>query len=279
MNACSLLCWQQHPFIFACAWRGADALRYITSFVDLFDGIIKYLFASLASSGRLPGRKIERSNSQPCLSPADPQTLCHPAAEFTSARSPAGSQQTPNSAQHIDHPNSSFPTDARGREQNRRKEEQAQDIEKKVVKRKKVMEDHHDDCGDDLSSLNIPDVAMSCAFDTDDALSDEDHAECLLRRLGTQHKYSLLISQRLPKRSQGDLVQGPIQELLSPLSPPAQVAVAPAEDQIGHTTGKLANVSIRMTNLGCQLVRHVKTESPEVMPITPSKKERASGLP
>ena len=54
------------------------------------------------------------------------------------------------------------------------------------------MEDHHDDCGDDLISLNDNTEALlikeptmlPCDFDTDDALSDEDHNYCRRLRLG-----------------------------------------------------------------------------------------------
>ena len=92
-----------------------------------------------------------------------------------------------------------YPTDAKERDKNCRKEEKAQGIEKKVDKRKKLMEDHHDDCDDNLSSLNIPegpDVALPCAYDTDDALSDEDHDDCMLRQLGNEaHVFPVDISK------------------------------------------------------------------------------------
>ena len=49
------------------------------------------------------------------------------------------------------------------------------------------MEDHHDDCGDDLCSVHdttetmfsVEPTILPCEFDTDDALSDEDHDYCL----------------------------------------------------------------------------------------------------
>ena len=46
-----------------------------------------------------------------------------------------------------------------------------------VKKRKKIMEDHHDDFGEDLASLHdktTVDLVYPCDFDSEDALSDED---------------------------------------------------------------------------------------------------------
>ena len=119
-----------------------------------------------------------------------------------------GSQQTPDSAHR--HPGErsndqppetelpeesrmaelreAYPTDAKEREKERRKKEKEQGIERVVQKRKKIMEDHHDDCGDDLSSLrDTTDTAFTfpCDFDTDEALSDEDHDQCLKLQFGS----------------------------------------------------------------------------------------------
>ena len=54
-----------------------------------------------------------------------------------------------------------YPTDAKEREKTKHKAEKEQCIERVVQKRKKVMEDHHDDCGDDLASLNDSETAAA----------------------------------------------------------------------------------------------------------------------
>jgi len=53
-----------------------------------------------------------------------------------------------------------FPTDSRERQKAQQKLEKEQGIERVVKKKKKIVENHHDDCGEDLSSLgdiNEPD--------------------------------------------------------------------------------------------------------------------------
>ena len=70
-----------------------------------------------------------------------------------------------------------YPTDAKVREKERRNAEKAAGIEHKVKKRKKIIEDHHDDCGEDLSSLHEGTSSAyiyPCDYDTDGALSDDD---------------------------------------------------------------------------------------------------------
>ena len=65
------------------------------------------------------------------------------------------------------------------------------------------MEDHHDDCGDDLASLNDRETAAAvfpCDFDTDDQLSDEDHDNCLKRQMG---QFAKCISSRHIKSTPG----------------------------------------------------------------------------
>ena len=75
------------------------------------------------------------------------------------------SQQTPNSALAPESIDSAiaraYPTDAKEREKARRKNEKERGIEHAVQKRKKIVEDHHDDCGDDMSSLNDRDTNIS----------------------------------------------------------------------------------------------------------------------
>jgi hypothetical protein len=55
-------------------------------------------------------------------------------------------------------PQVAYPTDAKEREKARRQANKEAGVETVVRKRKKVMEDHYDDCGDDLSSLHDPDL-------------------------------------------------------------------------------------------------------------------------
>ena len=111
-----------------------------------------------------------------------------------------GSQQAPDSATTREQAKaplqasdrSSFPTEAKERERDRRRQEKEQGIEREVVKRKKVCEDHYDDCGDDLSSISEADTAapttalclQCCDFDTDDELSDDDHNWCMAKQCG-----------------------------------------------------------------------------------------------
>ena len=59
-----------------------------------------------------------------------------------------------------------------------------------VKKKKKIMEDHHDDCGDDLSSLDDGKAEELEAYPHDhrdnDALSDDDHNYCIIQTLWMQ---------------------------------------------------------------------------------------------
>ena len=85
---------------------------------------------------------------------------------------PAEAQRTPNSAQSCQHNNleqpvpdsmqGTFPTDAKVREKQRRQKEKEAGREHVVKKRKKIMEDHHDDCGEDLSSLHDKTTTAIC---------------------------------------------------------------------------------------------------------------------
>ena len=74
------------------------------------------------------------------------------------------------------HEHHSFPTEQKLQQRLRRQEQQAQGIEPIVRRKKKVVEQHFDDCGDDLSSLNIPacEYLVACSSDSDnDACADE----------------------------------------------------------------------------------------------------------
>ena len=95
-------------------------------------------------------------------------------------------QRTPDSALPTTSKTSAYPTDSKEREKQKRKEQKEKGEEIIVKKRKFHVEDHYDDCGEDLSSLD-PRVDQSdarfvlpCDYDTDQELSDQDHNECLL---------------------------------------------------------------------------------------------------
>ena len=78
-----------------------------------------------------------------------------------------------------------FPTDSKMREKARRKAEKEQGIERVVKKTKKIVEEHYDDCGDDLSSLDKDPALLCqlCGCDTDTELQEEDYDTCLVRQL------------------------------------------------------------------------------------------------
>ena len=71
-----------------------------------------------------------------------------------------------------------FPTESKEREKARRKREKELGIERTVKKKLKIVEEHYDDCGYDMSSINIDEtmLCMPCGCDTDEALSEEDGA-------------------------------------------------------------------------------------------------------
>ena len=123
---------------------------------DSLGGILCHLTASVLA--RVPARK----------------TLCPPAyVEAETLKHTSGAQHAPDSQPDCraadsneagssgDPAQPSFPTDAKEREKERRKLEKEQGIEHKVVKRKKIMEDHYDDCGDDLSSKSEVETTAS----------------------------------------------------------------------------------------------------------------------
>jgi len=77
--------------------------------------------------------------------------------------------------------NLAYPTDAKELEKAKRKREKEAGIVRVVKKKFKVVEDHHDDCGTDLSSLH--DVPSHSVFDfpPDDYFIDSDFEQCLQR--------------------------------------------------------------------------------------------------
>jgi hypothetical protein len=77
-----------------------------------------------------------------------------------------------------------YPADAKVRENARKKALNGQVIGITVKKRHKLVEDHHDDGGDDLPSLDKDTVwallRKPCNFDTNEKLSVQDHSQCLV---------------------------------------------------------------------------------------------------
>ena len=68
-----------------------------------------------------------------------------------------------------------YPTEQKLQQKQRRQEQHAQGIEVSVRRKKKVVEQHFDDCGDDLSSLNIPacEYLAACSSESEGDFSDE----------------------------------------------------------------------------------------------------------
>ena len=92
----------------------------------------------------------------------------------------ARSQQRPDSCTNSDRPTTphhhlasdideiqAFPTDATVREKQKKARLKAQGLETPVKKKPKIVEDHYDDCGDNLDGLCLP-----CMIDTDSELED-----------------------------------------------------------------------------------------------------------
>ena len=145
-------------------------------------GVIKHQCASLLSGDRI------LRESQPvfglvseAVAPGAP-ALCH------SSSSEGESQQTPDSAVNmpslgeggLTEAQAAYPTDAKEREKARRKAEKEAGVEKVVQKRKKIMEDHFDDCGEDLSSLHLEDEAegpVNFCYEHFDIMSNEEHEQ------------------------------------------------------------------------------------------------------
>ena len=85
---------------------------------------------------------------------------------------------------------SAFPTASKEKERNRRNQMKAEGQEIVVKKKKFKVEDHYDDCGDDLSSLGPEDrttlmVGLSARYelDSDEELIDQDFDRQMVQRL------------------------------------------------------------------------------------------------
>ena len=105
-----------------------------------------------------------------------------------------------------------FPTDAKAREKERRKAAKEAGNEHVVKKRKKVMEDHHDDCGEDLSSLMDEQgtaLCCPCGYDSDDILSDEDSNDYLLSTYGKQVQTYPVDLSKVARAQPGGTPSGP----------------------------------------------------------------------
>jgi hypothetical protein len=58
---------------------------------------------------------------------------------------------------------SAYPTDAKEKDKAKKKADKEAGIERQAQRRKKVMEDHYYDCGDDLSSFMMPEASVGHA--------------------------------------------------------------------------------------------------------------------
>ncbi len=100
----------------------------------------------------------------------------------------AGPHRTPDSAlsrtekrQRVAFPteeHQAFPTEAKVREKAKQKQLKELGIEQPRKKRPKHVEDHYDDCGDDLTSL-ADYVGQPCNYDTEEEVSDQEHNQHL----------------------------------------------------------------------------------------------------
>ena len=170
--------------------------------LDCLGGTIKVLTSQLLSG--LP-ESVHLS-----VEPA----ICCPVSEE------ARSQQTPDSAvtqgsprgSGYTEPQAAYPTDSKEKEKARRKAEKEAGIERPVQRRQKVMEDHYDDCGDDLSSLQIEEIVglSNTCFDQNEALSDEDHDRCMMLEFRTKvQSYPVDESKVAKARKESTPAHGP----------------------------------------------------------------------
>ena len=88
----------------------------------------------------------------------------------TNSDTSVGAKLLPDSAGY----KSAYPTDSKERQRNQKNADKEQGIERVVKKRKQVVEDHHDDCGEDLQSI-VADL---------DAFVDDTWTSCLLTEIG-----------------------------------------------------------------------------------------------
>jgi hypothetical protein len=93
---------------------------------------------------------------------------------------------------------SAFPTASKEKERDRRNQMKAAGIEIVVKKKKFVVEDHHDDCGDDLSSLGPVDetmltVGLSAPYtlDSDEERIDQDFDRRMVQQLAYPITYPI----------------------------------------------------------------------------------------
>ena len=92
------------------------------------------------------------------------------------------------------------------------------------------MDDHHDDCGDDFSSLHdttetmfsVEPTILPCEFDTDDALSDEDHDYCLKVLLGDKLNAYPVDFSKVAQSQPGEPAAGPDTRAPKPSESPCQ---------------------------------------------------------
>ena len=120
------------------------------------------------------------------LAACDSETVRHCAHSAPEPRClPAPAQRVPDSSldgltnEKSQEIAAAFPTDSKERERNAKNLRKAQGLEAKEKKKKTfVIEDHYDDCGDDLSSLGPDVLLVGCrepyCLDSDEELIDHD---------------------------------------------------------------------------------------------------------
>ena len=96
--------------------------------------------------------RAKRSSGDGCAAQLD--LACEHRAVLTHLDS--GAQDLPDSTHNPTNPNTSdtpFPTDSKERQNEQKKRDKEAGIERVVIKKRKIIEDHHDDCGESLDSL------------------------------------------------------------------------------------------------------------------------------
>ena len=136
---------------------------------------------SVPGSQRTPDSEPLKVHSEPLKVHFEPVTV-HP--DTCSGSSTA--EATPTTSKDI----SAFPTASKEKERNRRNQMKADGQEIVVKKKKFKVEEHYDDCGDDLSSLGPMDHTMltvglsaSYTLDSDEELIDQDFDRRMLQQL------------------------------------------------------------------------------------------------
>ena len=149
------------------------------------------LSASAATLGTAQGSIVSDRRSVPVPCPGSQRTPDSEPLTVHSKPPCDGSSggSTAEAAQTKDTNVSAYPTASKEKERDRRNKMKAEGQEIVVKKKKFKVEDHYDDCGDDLSSLGPMDSTMLLvghaapyAIDLDEELLDQDFDRQMLRQ-------------------------------------------------------------------------------------------------